>query len=84
MTDSKEKNEWSDREIGALWINVKQSDGSKYLTGSINGEKVVVFKNKSHEENDKAPYFRVYKHQAKEEMAASSAEKKQVEEPDLI
>ena len=44
----------------------------------------MVQQNKSHEENDKAPYFRVYKHQAKEEMAASSAEKKQVEEPDLI
>jgi uncharacterized protein (DUF736 family) len=83
MTDNKDKNEWTDREIGALWINVKQSDGSKYLTGSINGEKVVVFKNKSHEENDKAPYFRVYKHQERENAAAAPV-KKEVAEPDLI
>ena len=83
MTDNKDKNEWTDREIGALWINVKQSDGSKYLTGSINGEKVVVFKNKSHEENDKAPYFRVYKHQERENSAEAPA-KKEVAEPDLI
>jgi uncharacterized protein (DUF736 family) len=83
MTDNKDKNEWADREIGALWINVKQSDGSKYLTGSINGEKVVVFKNKSHEENDKAPYFRIYKHQTKED-APSTSPKEQVAEPDLI
>jgi uncharacterized protein (DUF736 family) len=85
MTENKQNNEWGEREIGALWVNVKQSDGSKYLTGTINGQKVVLFKNKSHSENDKAPYFRVYKHQERD--ASSSTSEQQVEEvaePDLI
>lgn len=54
MTDKKENKEWDNRELGALWVNVKQSDGSKYLTGTINGEKVIVFKNKYKDENEKA------------------------------
>jgi uncharacterized protein (DUF736 family) len=63
MTEKKENNEWDNREVGALWVNVKQSDGSKYLTGTINGEKVIVFKNKYKDENQKAPDFRIYKQQ---------------------
>ena len=83
MTDNKNNNDWAKREVGALWLNQK-SDGTKYLTGSINGEKVVVFKNQSHAENDKAPYFRIYKSLPKEGVAAESASSEQVEEPDLI
>ena len=40
MTDTKEKNEWDNREMGALWLNVKQGTAEKYLTGHINNEKV--------------------------------------------
>lgn len=81
MTDKKENKEWDNRELGALWVNVKQSDGSKYLTGTINGEKVIVFKNKYKDENEKAPDFRVYKQQPQEQDSSNPA---QVQEEELI
>lgn len=81
MTDKKENNEWDNRELGALWVNVKQSDGSKYLTGTINGEKVIVFKNKYKDENEKAPDFRVYKQQPQEQDSSKPA---QIQEEELI
>jgi uncharacterized protein (DUF736 family) len=80
MSDNKKNNsEWDNRELGALWVNQKQ-DGTKYLTGSVNGEKVIVFKNQYKEENAKAPDFRIYKQQPKEETVAAAKN----EEPDLI
>ena len=81
MTDKKENNEWDNRELGALWVNVKQSDGSKYLTGTINGEKVIVFKNKYKDENEKAPDFRVYKQQPQDQDSPKPAE---IQEEELI
>jgi uncharacterized protein (DUF736 family) len=84
MSDKdKEKNEWDDREVGALWVNQKQ-DGTKYLTGTMNGEKVIVFKNKYKEENAKAPDFRIYKQKPQGESSSAAPEPKVVEEPDLI
>jgi len=82
MTDTKEKNEWDDREMGALWLNVKQGTSEKYLTGHINNEKVIVFKNKFKEENPKAPDYRVYKQ--KELDSAPAAKESTEEEVDLI
>ncbi len=79
MTDTKEKNEWDNREMGALWLNVKQGTAEKYLTGHINNEKVIVFKNKFKEENPKAPDYRVYK----QKDLDSSAPKKESEEEDV-
>ena len=55
MTDKKENKEWENREIGALWVNAK-SGGDKYLTGHINKEKVIVFKN-SRKRMKKLPTF---------------------------
>jgi uncharacterized protein (DUF736 family) len=82
MSDKKENNEWDNRELGALWVNTKQGSGEKYLTGHINDEKVIVFKNKFKEENAKAPDFRVYK---QKEMDGSAAPAKtEEEEEDLI
>lgn len=43
-------------EIGALWL--KESAKGKYLSGTINGERVVVFKNEK-KSNEKAPDYRV-------------------------
>lgn len=90
MTDKKENTEWDNREMGALWVNAK-SGGDKYLTGHItigdSKEKVIVFKNKFKEENEKAPDFRVYK---QKEMSGSSQspepqkEKEEEEDVDLI
>jgi hypothetical protein len=61
MSENKDNNEWSDREIGALWVNVKNGGNEKYLTGQVNGEKVILFKNKYKDENPKAPDFRIYR-----------------------
>tara|TARA_Y100000310_G_scaffold333205_1_gene410281 strand:- start:216 stop:464 length:249 start_codon:yes stop_codon:yes gene_type:complete len=72
MSDKKENNEWDDRELGALWVNTKQGSNEKYLTGHINDEKVIVFKNKFKEENAKAPDFRVYKQKELESSATST------------
>lgn len=60
MPDTK-NTEWTDREIGALWLNINQKTQEKYLTGKVNGEKVILFKNKYKSENEKAPDFRMYK-----------------------
>lgn len=42
-------------EIGALWI--KQSSKGEYMTGTIDGKKVVVFRN--NKKTDKQPDWRV-------------------------
>ncbi len=88
MSDKVENKEWQNREVGALWLNVNQSSGDKYLTGQINGEKVIMFKNKYKEENPKAPDFRVYKQKDPEAPAKSESAKEEpkdsFEEDDLI
>lgn len=83
MSDKKENTEWNDREIGALWVNVKQGSNDRYLTGQVNGEKVIMFKNKYKDDNPKAPDFRMYK-QKDQEGAAKSAQKQEEPEVDLI
>ena len=80
--ESKVKNDWEDRELGALWVHTKP-DGTKYLTGSVNKEKIIIFKNKYKEENERAPDFRVYKQKALEQNSNQKAEELQ-EDPDLI
>ena len=82
MSDTKENKEWSNREIGALWVNVKQGTSEKYLTGHINDEKIIVFRNKFKEENAKAPDFRVYKQS--DMVDGKPREEKKEEDPDLI
>lgn len=51
---------WKDDEVGALWAKTT-NNGTKLLSGTINGERVVLFKNKFYEENGNKPMFRVYK-----------------------
>jgi hypothetical protein len=68
MSDqTNKKNEWAEREIGALWK--KQSPTQKYLSGhfkvddGMGGEEthqVVIFMNK-HKQKDNHPDFRIYK-----------------------
>ena len=67
MSDT-EKNEWQQREVGALWKRVSKS-GQKYLSGHVVIEdelgtekrmKVICFSNKFKSENEKAPDLRVY------------------------
>ncbi len=45
--------------IGALWIQ-KSKDGKTYLSGNIQGQKVVVFKNDMKKDGEKYPDYRVY------------------------
>ncbi len=81
MSDKKENNDWDNRELGALWVNTKQGGAEKYLTGHINDEKVIIFKNKFKDENPKAPDFRVYK---QKEMDGAAPTPNEGEEVDLI
>lgn len=53
-------------EIGALWM--KSGAKGDYMTGTINGERIVVFKN-GNRGSDKAPDWRVLKSQPKPQAA---------------
>ncbi len=52
-------------ELGALWE--KTSGRGVYMTGQINGEPVVVFRNDRREEGSKQPHWRVMKPKPKDE-----------------
>ena len=89
MSENTENKEWSNREIGALWVNVKQGSSEKYLTGQVNGEKVILLKNKYKDDNPKAPDFRIYKQKDQDQGGSKSSDKvveevEEVEEVDLI
>jgi len=47
-------------EIGALWMKVSSKKGTEYMSGKINGESVVCFRNKD-KKTDKHPDWRVLK-----------------------
>lgn len=75
MSENTKANDWSKRELGALWK--KKSPTQTYLTGHLSlqdGERinVVVFSNKN-KKNDKAPDFRVYVSEQKPQAAANNA-----------
>ena len=48
-------------ELGALWL--REGPKGEYMTGEVNGVKVVCFRNRS--DNPKAPTWRVLKSQPK-------------------
>jgi len=78
MSDEQKTNDWKERELGALWVK-KSLSGTQYMTGHIelkddSGKvQLVVFKNKHkyNEDgtvsNDKAPDFRLYKSEDREQ-----------------
>ena len=49
--------------LGALWVNKPKSERGPVLTGLLNGQRVVVFKNKKWTESDekKQPMYHVLK-----------------------
>jgi uncharacterized protein (DUF736 family) len=62
-TNEQKNNEWSKRDIGALWK--KEGKSGKYLSGYFKDElgeqvEIVIFSNKFKGENAKAPDYRVY------------------------
>jgi uncharacterized protein (DUF736 family) len=66
MNNNQSTNEWSKRDIGALWKREGQSQ--KYLSGYVKVDelgiekevKIVVFSNKNKNNNEKAPDYRIY------------------------
>lgn len=59
-------------EIGALWE--KEGRRGTYMTGSINGQPVVVFRNDRKKAGSKAPDWRVLKPQPREDRAPAQAQ----------
>ena len=62
MSDTQKNNEWSEREIGALWK--REGRNQKYLTGKMKSadgteQQVVIFSNKN-KTKDNQPDFRIY------------------------
>lgn len=51
-------------ELGALWERTSAKTGVRYLTGTINGVRVVCFPN-ANKEHEKQPDWRVLKSQPK-------------------
>ena len=59
-------NDWSKRDIGALWK--REGQNQKYLSGYVKVDelglerelKIVVFSNKNKNNNEKAPDYRIY------------------------
>lgn len=56
-------------EVGALWV--KSSAKGEYMTGTINGQRVVVFK--AHKSSEKAPDWRVLKAKPREDREGETA-----------
>lgn len=55
-----------DEEIGALWR--KTSSRGDYFTGTVNGERIVVFAN-GNKKSDKSPDYRILKAKPKADAA---------------
>lgn len=77
MNDNKNENNWTRREVGALWTKLSKDKSQKYMTGhiqtSLEGKiDIVIFSNKD-KKTDKAPDFRVYLSEKKKDEIASSA-----------
>lgn len=77
MENNNNKQEWANRDVGALWK--KEGKSQKYLSGYVRvGEenqeiKIVVFSNRN-KNNEKAPDYRIY-------VSAQSSEAKRTVAP---
>ena len=61
-----------EEKIGALWSK-RSSKGLEYLSGTIGGKKVVVFKNER-KTKDTQPDWNVYPQQSREELPPKEEE----------
>ena len=75
--EDKQKNEWQEREIGALLKN--EGRNQTYLTGKVGDQKVVIFSNKN-KNKDNQPDFRVYKSEPKNQDSQESTDSVKQEE----
>jgi hypothetical protein len=77
--ESNQVNEWSKRELGALWK--RQGKAQNYLSGFIKiGEfgveqevRLVIFTNKNKSKNERAPDFVIYRSEDRQEAAPEAA-----------
>lgn len=60
------ENQKNPDELGALWL--KESSRGVYMTGTINGQPVVVFRNDKKAEGSKQPDWRVMKPKPKTDV----------------
>ena len=86
MSDTQKNNEWSEREIGALWK--REGRNQKYLTGKMkqpdgSEQQVVIFSNKN-KTKDNQPDFRVYKSEPRAETQPEAAPDSTGEQEDLL
>lgn len=88
MSDTqKNNNEWSEREIGALWK--REGKNQKYLTGKMKNadgseQQVVIFSNRN-KTKDNQPDFRVYKSEPRAESTeAATTDSSSGESEDLL
>lgn len=51
--------EQTSKDIGALWVKTSKA-GKTYLSGTIQGQRVVVFRNERKQEGERTPDWRVY------------------------
>lgn len=56
------------KDIGALWQKVSKN-GKTYLSGTINGQRVVVFKNERKQEGERTPDWRIYPETPRDDAA---------------
>jgi uncharacterized protein (DUF736 family) len=47
------------KDIGALWMKTS-SKGTQFMSGTINGQRVVVFRNERKQEGERTPDWRIY------------------------
>lgn len=57
------------RELGALWVRVS-ANGTRYMTGKIGNEDVVVFENKN--KKGKAPDYRVMRSEPRDGQSSGT------------
>ena len=77
MNDNKNENNWTRREVGALWTKLSKDKSQKYMTGhiqtSLEGKiDIVIFSNKE-KKTDKAPDFRIYLSEKKNDCTLLSS-----------
>jgi hypothetical protein len=59
--------------IGGLWLN-EGKNGKKYMSGSVNGQKIIIFKNDFKQEGDKSPDYKIFESTPKEGFTPATAQ----------
>ena len=68
-------------EICGLWVNVAKESKKKYLTGTLDGQRVVGFMYEG--DNEKAPYISVYLSDEDETKKGKKADKEETKQEEI-